>query len=42
MFKNGWSGPEFNHCDREQYGKLEDSVGIKPGSTWDSRHEKLF
>ena len=22
----GSSGPEYNHLDREQYGKLEDSV----------------
>ena len=22
MCKNGWSGPEYNHLDREQYGKL--------------------
>ena len=29
--KNGWSGPEYNHLDREQRGKLEDSVDIKPG-----------
>ena len=26
--------------DREQYGKLEDSVYIKPGGTWNSRHQK--
>ena len=24
----------------EQHGKLEDSVDIKPGGTWDSRHQK--
>ena len=29
MSKNGWSGPAYNHLDREQHGKLEDSVGIK-------------
>ena len=40
LFKNGWSGPEYNHLDREQYEKLEDSVEIKPGGTWDSRHQK--
>ena len=37
MCKNGWSGLEYNHLDREQYGELEDSVDIKPGGTWDSR-----
>ena len=31
--KNGWSGPGYNHLDREQYSKLEDSVDIKPGGT---------
>ena len=36
MCKNGWSGPEYDHLDRERYGKLEDSVDIKPGGTWDS------
>ena len=35
--KNGWSGPEYKHLDRKQHGKLED---IKPGGTWDSRHQK--
>ena len=25
MCKNGWSCPEYNHLDREQHGKLEDS-----------------
>ena len=41
MCKNGWSGPEYNHLDREQHGKLEDSVDIKPGCTGDnSRHKK--
>ena len=35
MCKNGWSGPEYNHLDREQHGKLEDSVDTKPGGTWD-------
>ena len=40
MCKNGWSGPEYNHLDREQHGKLEDSVDIKQGGTWDSRHQK--
>ena len=40
MCKNGWSGPEYNHLDRGQHGKLEDSVDIKPGGTWDSRHQK--
>ena len=40
MCKNGWSGPEYNHLYIEQYGKLEDSVDIKPGGTWDSRHQK--
>ena len=33
MCKNGWSGPEYNHLDREQHDKLEDSVDIKPGGT---------
>ena len=42
MCKNDWSGPEYNHIDREQHGKLEDSVDIKPGGTWDSRHQLLF
>ena len=28
------------HLYREQHGKLEDSVIIKPGGTWDSRHQK--
>ena len=28
MCKNGWSGPEYNHLDREQHGELEDSVRI--------------
>ena len=37
MCKNGWSGPEYNHLDREQHGKFEDSVEVKPGCTWDSR-----
>ena len=37
---HGWSGAEYNHLDREQYGKLEDSVDIQPGGTWDSRHQK--
>ena len=40
MCKNDWSGPEYDHLDREQYGKFEDSVDIKPGGTWDSRHQK--
>ena len=40
MHKNGWSGPEYNHLDRKQHGKLEDSVDINPGGTWDSRHQK--
>ena len=40
MCKNGLSGPEYNHLDREQNGKFEDSVDIKPGGTWDSRHQK--
>ena len=35
---HGWSGPEYNQLDREQYGKLEDCVDIKPGRTRDSRH----
>ena len=30
MCKNGWSDPEYNHLDREQYSKLEESVDIKP------------
>ena len=30
MCKKGW--PEYSHLDREQYGKLEDSVIIKPGT----------
>ena len=34
MCKNGWSGPEYNHLDREQPAKLEYSVEIKPGGTW--------
>ena len=29
-----------NHLYKEQYGKLEDSVDIKPGGTWDSKHQK--
>ena len=37
MCKNGWSGPEYNHLDSEQYGKLEDSVDIKPEGTWDTK-----
>ena len=40
MCKNGWSGQEYNHLDRKQYGKLEDSVDIKPRGTCDSRHKK--
>ena len=40
MCKNGLSGPEYNHLDREQHGKLKDNVDIKPGGTWDSRHQK--
>ena len=40
MCKNGLSGPECNHLDREQHGKLEDSVDIKPEGTWDSRYQK--
>ena len=40
MCKNGWSDTEYNHLDRKQHGKLEDSVDIKPGGTWDSRHQK--
>ena len=32
--KNGWSGPEYNHLDREQY------VDTKPGGTWDSRYQE--
>ena len=31
IFKNGWSGPEYNHLDREQNGKLEDSVNVNLG-----------
>ena len=33
MCKNDWSGPEYNH-------QLEGSVDIKPGGTWDNRHQK--
>ena len=40
MCKNGLSGPEQSHLVREQYEKFEDSVDIKPGGTWDSRHQK--
>ena len=40
MCKNSWCGPECNHLDREQHGKLEDNVDIKPGSTWDSIYQK--
>ena len=36
MCKNGWSGPSYNHLDRER----EDSVDFKPGGTWDSTHQK--
>ena len=32
--KDGWSDPKHSHLDREQYGKFEDRVDIKPGSTW--------
>ena len=35
--KNGWSGPEYSHLDREQYDKLEESIDIKLGGTWNSR-----
>ena len=38
MCQNGWSSSEYCHLDREQYGKLEESVDIKPGVTWDSIH----
>ena len=31
---NGWSGPAYNHLDRKQHGKLEDSVDIKPGGIY--------
>ena len=40
MCKNGWSAPEYNHLGREKYGKLEDSVDIKPEGTWDSRSKE--
>ena len=40
MCKNDWSGPEYNHPDREQHGKLEDSVDNKLGGTWHSRHQR--
>ena len=30
---------EYSYLDREQHGKLEDSVDIKPGCTWDSGHQ---
>ena len=41
MCKNGWSWQEYNHLDREQYSKFEDSVDTKPGGTSrDSRHQK--
>ena len=40
MCKNGWSCPEYNNIDREQHGKWEESVDIKLGGTWDSRHQK--
>ena len=36
---SGWSGPEYNHLNREQYGKVEDIVDIKPGGTWDSKQD---
>ena len=42
MCMNGWSGPEYNYLDREQHGKLEDSVYIKPGGAWDSRHQNRY
>ena len=34
--KNGVA--QNSHLDREQHGKVEDNVDIKPGGTWDSRH----
>ena len=40
MCKDRWSCPEYNHLDRGQNGKLEDSVDINTGGTWDSRHLK--
>ena len=40
MCNGGWGGPEYNHLDREQHGKLEDSVDINPEDTWYSRHRK--
>ena len=40
MCNNSRSGPQYNHLDRERYGKLEDSVDFKPGDTWDSRHQR--
>ena len=40
MYKNGWNGPEYNHLDRKQHGKFEDSVDIEQGGTWDSTHQK--
>ena len=30
------------NIDREQLGKLEDSVHIKPGGTWDRSHQKRY
>ena len=33
MCRCGWSGLEYSNLDREQYEKLEDSIGIKPGGT---------
>ena len=40
MRKDGWSGPEYSHLDREQCGKLEDCVESTQEGTWDSRHQK--
>ena len=40
MCKNGWSGSEYNHLEREQFDKLEYSGDNKPGGTWDSRYQK--
>ena len=43
LCKNCWNGPEYSHLyDREQYGKLEDSVVIKHGGTLNSRKQKSY
>ena len=40
IYKYGWSGPEYNQLDREEFGKLEDSDDIKRGGTWDNIYQK--